>query len=171
MITLNLISPQQKNFLKVRRIYLYFRNLCGMILTYTILIAIIAIIAKNSLNILAINYENQNYLDIKEKEIKKINTQLAGVLAIQGQFTPWSKMLLDIFRLIPANIQIIDLEINKKNQTIKIQGIAKTRNDYLNLLTTLENSPMIKEFDRPVENLLSKEFINFNLILPYQYNF
>lgn len=169
MITLNLIPPEQKKLLKVKRLFLLLRNLSGLILFFTIIIAIILTLINYSLTLSSeLSQLNQKNLTFDEKGIKEINSKLKNINDIQTQHLYWPTTLRSIIEMIPTGVELKNLEIDS-TQLVKIEGVARTRNDYLNMLTALNNSEKIKDLESPLENLYSKENINFNLTLKYQF--
>jgi Tfp pilus assembly protein PilN len=172
MISLNLISPEQKKSLKTKRAYLLLKNLSSVILILTVLISIILILTYNSLDIeYNLSPNTKNSMDLDEKEIQMINDQLKDIITIQNQSLVWSNILISITSLIPEGIEINSLEIDKTTQLVKISGLAKARNDYLNLISALKNADNLENIQSPIKNLLSKEDINFTLSFTYKFNF
>lgn len=171
MITLNLISPEQKKILKIKQIFLLLRNLTGLILFFTITMAILLILTFHSLSLDAEFNQNPYFnLTYTEKDIRDINNRLKNIYQIQIQHLFWPEVIIPLVKIIPNNVEIKNLDIDKNNQLVKLEGIAKTRNDYLSLITALETEPKIKDLNSPFENLLKKENINFNLTFVYQFN-
>lgn len=172
MINLNLISPEQKKLLKTKRIYLLFKNLSSVILVFTIIISVALIFTYNSLDIFYnLNPYTKDSMSLDEQEINTINNQLNNIVTIQNRFTLWSKIIITITNLIPENIKVDNLEINKKTKKVRIDGFAETRNDYLDLINSLEQDENLSDLKSPLENLLSKEDINFSISFTYQFNF
>ncbi len=171
MITLNLISPEQKSFLKIKQLSLFLRNLTAAILTFIIIISIVLVLTNNSLDLAYNLYKNTpDIFTASSKNATEINKKLKSISTVQNQHTVWSKILISLLNLIPNNIELKNFKIDKTTQVVVIEGTAKTRNDYLNLITALQNSKNIKDLKSPLENLLSKENINFSLSFIYQFN-
>lgn len=171
MITLNLISPEQKNLLKIKQLYIFLRNLSGAFLAFVTIIATILILCNYTLSLkYDLNQNDKSGLTIEEKNVQELNKKIKNVNTVQNQYTVWSTIIVSILNLIPPNIELKNFEIDKTAQVVKIDGTAKTRNDYLNLITALENSKKFNNIKSPLENLLSKENINFSLSLIYQFN-
>lgn len=171
MITLNLISPEQKKILKIKQFFLLLRNLISLILFFTLIISIILILTHHYLSVdAAFNQNPYINLTYTEKDIQEINNQLKYFVDIQTSHIFWPEIIIPLVDLIPDNVEIKNLEIDGPRQLVKLQGIAKTRNDYLALINALETEPKIKDLKSPLENLLSKENINFNLSFIYQDN-
>lgn len=171
MITLNLISPEQKKLLKTKQIYLLFKNLCSLILVFIIIVSIVLMFSFNSLEVLyGLNPGTQNSMGLDEKEVQAINNQLNNIVQIQNQFIVWSDALIDITNLIPEGIEVDNLEINKITNNVKIDGFAKTRDEYLNLINSLKSNENLTKLKSPLENILSKEDITFSISFTYKLN-
>jgi len=169
MIILNLISPEQKKILRIKQLFLLLRNLFGLILFFTIIIAIALILTNYSLSLsYEYNQPTLNNIAFSEKEVQGINNKLKNVFTVQNQHTYWPPILIDLFNLVPNGVEINNLTIDKNTQVVKIGGLAKNRNDYLQLITSLQNNQQVKDLNSPLENLLSKEDIDFNLTFIYQ---
>ncbi len=168
MISLNLISPEQKNDLRYEYIYLSLRTLVWMVLSVTIMLSAIFISARLMLEnnyvtvVQQLTMVNQKNLGL-DQEINKINLSLKEVASIQKEFVKWSNFLIELTRAIPSNIIIASLNIEKSNMTINIQGQAQTREDFLKLKENLESLSYLSEVSSPISNLLTKTNVEFQL--------
>lgn len=169
IITLNLIPPQQKKELKLLQTYHYLKNLIFLALIGTILIAVILLIAKI---ILQNNFNktiNQTYLAVglakfSNLEIKKFNQDLKELKEIQKQYFPWLNFFLSLSKIVPEEITLQKLNLDDK-ATVQIKGVAKTRSDLLKFKDNLEKSNLFDKFTIPLEFLLKKENVEFDLNL------
>ncbi len=166
MITLNLISPQKKQELRLTQVYLAIKNLIILILFLATIIAIILLITKVILQ----NYFNEvvsdttlttKYANIFSEDIKKFNQQIKLVDKIQQKYIPWPNFFINFTKLMPDDIGIDSLTINENK--ILITGLAKTRAKLLELEDNLKKSDLFLEVTVPLENLLRKENISFNI--------
>ena len=168
MIKLNLISPEQKRLIKTKQTYLLIKNISGLFLVLVIIISILLILTYNSLNILYnLNPNTKASLNFDEQEIEKINSELSGIEMMQTNFTVWSDIILVLTQQIPENIQIKSLEIDNKETKVELSGFAEYRDDYLNMINTLKSNERVSNLKSPLENLLSKEDINFSITFNY----
>ena len=169
IITLNLIPPQQKKELKLLQIYIYLKNIIFIILVGVILIAVTLLLAKI---ILQNNFNktiNQTYLTVgiakfSNLEIKEFNQRLKQVEEIQGQYLPYLNFLFTFTDLVPKEVTLQKLNLNDKLM-LQINGLADTRDDLLNFKNNLEKANLFDEFTIPLENLLEKEEVKFELNL------
>lgn len=168
-ITLNLIPPQQKKKLKLFQVYIYLKNIIFITLIGAILIAIILSLAKI---ILQNNFNktiNQTYLTVGINkfynfEIKEFNQELKQVAEIQKQYIPYLNFILSFTDLVPQEVTFQKLNLNDKS-ILQIKGLADTRDDLLNFKNNLEKSNLFDNFTIPLENLLEKENVEFELNL------
>lgn len=171
MIILNLISPEQKKLLKTKQLFLLFRNISGLILFSVIILSITLILTNYSLGLSAeFTLNNPLGMKLNENEIKKINSQLKNIVEIQDKHIYWPEIITPLIKLVPPNIELTNFDIDYNTKMVNISGAAMTRNDYLNLITALENNDNIDNLQTPLENLLSKENINFSLNFTYKFN-
>jgi len=166
MITLNLISIDYKEKLKLKKLYLKIKNFLFIILIFFILASIILLFAKN---ILQNNFDELVILNslVKENsqkiggEIKTLNMKINAANNIQKQFFPWSKIIIDFTKIVPTGLEIHSLKVNKNSWVIT--GEVKDRETLLGFKKELEKSKYFSEVKSPITNLLQKENIDFEL--------
>jgi hypothetical protein len=137
--------------------------------------------------------EQSNLIVTKQQDynntIKKINEEIKLVDQFQALHINWSKVLLEISRLTPDDVFINQLEIQNKDnldlkkempsnntakttkiilpklkeKTVQIQGLAKTREAFLNFKQNLTDSPLFSGLESPFSNLLKEEDIKFTI--------
>ncbi|MFA6215698.1 MAG: PilN domain-containing protein [Patescibacteria group bacterium] len=166
MITLNLISPEKKQELRLTQLYLVIKNLIILVLLLTIMIGIVLLVTKAILQ----NYFNDvinettlttKYASIFNKELKEFNKQIRSVESIQKNYISWPNFFIDFAKLIPTDVKINDFTIN--NNKILITGDAKTREKLLEFKGNLEKSNLLSNVAIPLENLLKKVDVVFNV--------
>ncbi len=166
MITLNLLPPQKKEEIRLIQLYVVIKNLIIIILFFTIIIAIVLLFTKMTLQ----NYFNKivgqttlttKYSRLFNQDIKIFNKQLAEVDNIQKNHIIWTKFFIEFSKIVPAETTIYDLNINEDK--ILISGFSKSRARLLEFKNNLENSPLFSEITVPLENLLKKENLNFDI--------
>lgn len=172
MITLNLLSPENKQKTEELLIYLSIKNLLGSLLIFAAFSAIILLSAKL---ILANNFQTiieQTTLIVKEyggvnQKIKEINQKISSIDETQKKFTSWSAILEKIANLIPPNTTTSVIVMSRSNEEATLKGVANTRDDLLLLKTNLENANMFYSVKIPFSNLLTRENINFEFELKF----
>ncbi|OGG38215.1 hypothetical protein A3D55_01495 [Candidatus Jorgensenbacteria bacterium RIFCSPHIGHO2_02_FULL_45_20] len=166
MITLNLLPPQTKKEAHLLQLYLSLKNAIVLLLLFTTLAAITLLLAKLTLQEYFTRVVDQTtlttqYGNIFSKDIKDVNRQLTEVNKIQSEYIPWTKFFAELSDITPEGIVIFNVNINGKDVTLS--GFAQNRDQLLKLQQALSGSPLFLESDVPLENLLTRENINFNI--------
>ena len=170
MINLNLISPQQKYHLEERRRHFICENLIILIFLLTFIIALGLSFSKylilNNYQQLILEKTDQNLSGINQ-EIRELNNKLELMADIQAEYNPVAEKLAFFANLVPENIFITNLELEKKEDKdnifwlVSIRGKAKTREDLTNFQSTLNQTNGFSETEYPLSNLLKKTDIDF----------
>lgn len=168
MLSLNLVSQELKQEIKLRRVYALIKKINLVLIFTTAIVASVLLMAKfvlqNSFN----DIVEQTTLVMKNShaynnKIRQINSQLNTVAQIQGDFISWSKLLEKLANETPADIVFSFVKIDKESQTIKIKGKAATRDGLLVLRQNLENSAIFTNLDFPIKNILKQKNIDFEI--------
>ncbi len=168
MLNLNLVPPETKKAIKLKRIYRLTRQVSLILIFFTLFLTIILLIAKIILQInfnkvveetSLVNRNNQNY----NNQVQEINAKLKAIEKIQKGFIPWSYFIENISAFTPAGITYSLVKFDQQNESLKIRGLAKTRHDLLDLKANLEKSEAYQEIDFPIKNILTKENIIFDI--------
>ncbi|MFH1565084.1 MAG: PilN domain-containing protein [bacterium] len=176
MITLNLISPEYKKTIKIKKILRDGRNVFSYTMFIVILAAIILLIAKRLLD--------DNYFEAVEqatlisqnptenKTNKEINKKIKLAWQAQQDYMPWSRLIIMISKLVPDNVTIesfnVNSDVNKTEYKISLSGVAASRNDFLDFKKNLLEAKDLfeeKDIEIPLANLVEKEDIKFDIIL------
>ncbi|MBU4332119.1 PilN domain-containing protein [Patescibacteria group bacterium] len=141
-------------------------NLAAIILITTIAAGILLLISKM---VLQNNFYNsivssQIFLNKNRSltlSIQGVNSKLKTLKNIQADFTKLSDSLIEFSKLVPQDIQLHLLYIDKVNSTINIEGNAQTREGLLGFQENLEDSSLFSKVEYPLSNLLEKQDIKF----------
>jgi len=119
MININLISPKQKEAIKLQQIYLNFKNLMIVILLVIIVISIILLLGRLLLQNNFTKVVNETSLVLSQqqghnKKIKDINSQLELISKIQEHYLSWSDLFITVSQVTPKNISISSIQIKTK---------------------------------------------------------
>jgi len=166
MITLNLSPKEDQISYKQERIFLVIKNSFLLFLIFLIFITIVLICAKvylekNLDDLVGSSYISANLTKEIKIKVNNINTKLRQINEIQKDYYEFSKPLIALGQLIPNNIQITSLNLDKSTMQFSLKGISKTREDLLKLQNNLETSSLFKDLKFPLSNLLAKQNINF----------
>ncbi|HBT92253.1 MAG TPA: hypothetical protein DEA87_02135 [Candidatus Veblenbacteria bacterium] len=165
-ITLNLLSPTQKEYLRYERAYLQIRTVMWLMLTFTVIISGLLLVARlmlqdNYATVLTtttlVNDKNKSI----DRDIGSLNKSLKEVESIQADFIKWSKIIIDINKAIPDNVELSYLNLEQKTRLFNLNGKALNRDDFLALKANLEALSYFEELSSPLTNLLLREDVNF----------
>ncbi|MFH1522274.1 MAG: hypothetical protein ABIE43_00465 [Patescibacteria group bacterium] len=168
MLKLNLVSQELKNEIKLRHIYEMLKKANYILIAVTFFVAIVILTAKiimqNNFNEIV----EQTTLITKSSQAR--NTRVKEVIAkidyidkVQNDFIAWSFLFEDIAENVNDDVSFNFIEVNKERNEAIFKGIAKTRDGLLNLKKGLESSKVFINIDFPIQNILEKENINFEI--------
>lgn len=163
IITLNLISPQQRRRLRVQGAIKESRSLSVTILYVVLLVTAIMIYAKNLLQNMSEIFQNNttplaNSITVNDADkdtAQKISASLKDSIL-------WSDFLVTFAKVVPSDVIIHNIDIGADG-SLTISGQAPKRESLLNLQNNLTSSGLIKNLYSPVKNLLQSSNINFEL--------
>jgi hypothetical protein len=174
MITLNLIpeSIREENRLKhVYRLNVKF----GLIILYILII--VGVLVQVSKNIVVSGFDTvMTQSEIITKNSKAYNERARDInskISLVGQVVQdnhdWNGLILGIARLLPPGITLYHLYLNQESKSIRIAGMAETRDDLLMLKDVIDKSGYIKPVKLPMSNILEKKDISFDLESKFDY--
>lgn len=169
MITLNLIPPLQKKELRLLRVFIVIKNVIIYLLLYVTVAAIILLCAKlilqNNFNQVVADYNLNNRTgQLLGQEIKQFNQKLINIQTIQADYTAWSEFLISVNELLPNDVVLYNITLDKQTKEIQISGRAKTRQALLDYQQKLNASAYLEKVEIPLSTLLEKENIDFTII-------
>ena len=168
MLTLNLVSSDQRKEIKLRHIYNLIKTVSYTLIIILIITTIILLVAKIILQskfneIVAqttlVTETNQVY----NNDVREINNKLNFIEKIQNDYTPWSTLIKNLADITPADINFYYLKLNSQDQTIKIKGTAKLRSSLLDFKDKMTAATYFKNIEFPIKNILEKENIDFEI--------
>lgn len=168
MISLNLLSPDQKKDLKTKRIYMAIKELVMLALLFAALIGMLLVLAKYFLEEQLVNLIEKNAADIRNSQeinnqILAINKKLSTAKDIQDDFKKWSYLIKQVTELTPAGIYYNNYEIYHREKQLVLTGVAPNRQTLLSLQQALEASPLFASVQLPLSDLIEKENNNFTV--------
>ena len=168
MLTLNLIPQKLKKEVKLRRLYKELKRM-GYILIITALIMAIALlvaklILQNNFNkiieqttLVAESSQTHN------TKVRDINSQMGQISQVQSGFVELSLLIENLAAKTPENISLSNVKINRVPPSISISGHAGAREELLSFKENLEESPVYFDIEFPLQNILQKKNINFEI--------
>lgn len=168
MITLNLIPESIREENRLKHVYRLNVHL-GLIIFYIMII--VSVLTQVSKNILisgfdsvmaqsdAITKNSKAYND----RAKEINAKISLVGRVVQDNHDWNGLILDVSRLLPVGVSLSYLSFNQETKSIRLVGLADTRDSLLKLKEVIDKSGYIKEVKLPMANIIEKKDINFDL--------
>lgn len=168
MLKLNIISPELKKEIKYKFFYITLKNILFIILISLLTHTSLLLTAKYVLRAHANETNNRNILigsqtEDYNKKVKNINDQVSYIEKIQKDTVLWSEFTEILSHNINSGISIINFSVNQKSNVFVLSGYAKTRQDLLNLKSSLEELKIFNDITIPIDVLLKKENINFSI--------
>lgn len=166
MISLNLIPKDKKVELGLANFFITLKNIIILFLIITILVAISLLATKaalqNHFNIIV----GQSTLTTKfassfNRGVQQFNKKIAAVENIQNNYIVWTDFLIEFSKLVPDGTTIDSIDVSASQ--ILISGQAKDRQDLLNLEKKLKKTDLFYNVEIPLEDLLKKTNIDFNI--------
>lgn len=168
MITLNLIPESIREENRLKHVYRLNVRL-GMIIFYTMVIA--GVLAQVSRNIIVSGFET---VKAQSEQVTKnskayndrardINAKIALVGQVVQADRDWNALVLSIAELMPKGTVLYGLSLNQESKSVRLSGVAETRNDLLKLKERIDNSGFINPIKLPTASILEKTNISFNL--------
>ncbi|HNV97369.1 MAG TPA: hypothetical protein PKL13_03645 [bacterium] len=176
MLFLNILPKELKQDIKfsiineiVKKIIVLF---ILVLIFYSAILLFANFILLDNMKIRNINSSNSNLNNNSEKEVNNPSLQINNILNIQSKFFKPSLIIADMATISGDGISFESIYIDKVTNKISISGFAKTRDDLLYFKNNLMDSKNYSNVNFPIENLLTKEKIIFNLsfdIKSYEY--
>ncbi len=171
MIELNLLPPQEKDELKLERLYRWLIFYCSsavlIILLFIAFLALIWSFIIIQLKSYTANLENTRTsfqgqsIENQQKLITDFNHQLNKIDQIQNDHKYYSTILIRLSELIPSGIRIDAFVVDEQGKCT-LTGYAQKRSQLLLLKEALEKSSFFEKIDNPISNLTKQIDINFS---------
>lgn len=176
MIGLNLISPEYKKTIKIKKLMNDMQSLFLYIMFIAIVSAIILLIARRILEDNFVEAVSQTSLISRNPMENKMNMQTNKKIQlakyIQEDYIPWSRLIIRFSELVPENVTIESFIVNPSNKKdewdVRVSGLSIERKDFLDFKKNLLEAEDLfdpKKIEIPIDNLIEKENIKFNINL------
>ncbi len=110
-----------------------------------------------------ISIGTQNLVSPLAERARKVNSQLEAISVITDKLIPWSKVFDEINSATPVDINIKNETADGESGLVLISGFASTREGLLDYQKKLQGLPFVKTVDLPLENLVERENIGFQI--------
>ena len=168
MLSLNLISQETKQEIKLRRVYGVIKKIHHSLIIAAMTAATALLMAKIILQNNFNEIVEQTTLVTKNSQaynnkIKEINTRLNIVDKIQKDFIAYSFILEDLAAKTPKGVVLSFAKLDGDGAMIKIKGQADSRDNLLALKKNMEGSTTFKDIEFPLANILKQKNIDFEI--------
>ena len=163
IITLNLISPEQRSLLRQRGVMDELRGLAVSILFVVIFASTATFFARYLLANISDLFTSNAQATVAATTVKELDTNIAKLInnEINTEIN-WPNFLVRLSELVSAHVTINTLDV-LADGSVQISGEADTRNDLLKFQQQLQDSDVVSHLYSPVKNLLQPAKIIFEL--------
>lgn len=88
-----------------------------------------------------------------KKEVEEYNKNLKNFETLVQTREPWSKVLMEIAKNLPADMTIDTMSISRLERKVELAGHARTRGSVLQFRGSLLNSRLVRSVNFPLMNL------------------
>jgi hypothetical protein len=168
MLKLNIIPQSTKKEIKLKEILYSLKNLLYVIFIIFIFYSIIFLIGGLLLQIQFVKTVSETATASKNRaglslSVLDLNSQINSIAAMQNDFILWTGLLKFISDNTNDDIKYSQINMSKNDNTLSLRGMAGTRDSLIILKTSLEKSTYFSNINFPIQNLLEKNNINFEI--------
>jgi Tfp pilus assembly protein PilN len=104
---------------------------------------------------IALNRAKLETADIRDlqQQVLKLNQNIKEIKTIRGQQYKWSEVLLEIGQVMPSQVQLNSVEIERGTGKVVILGRAEDRDMVIETWSRLKKSEMFTDVNFPLPNL------------------
>lgn len=88
-----------------------------------------------------------------EKQVLALNTQISTINQIRSQHYEWSEALIALGNLIPSDMLVDILSLNRASGEVKITGVAGDRASVIKFWSDVHKTTYFKNINFPLSNL------------------
>ena len=173
MISLNIISPEQKKFILRFSTRVLIRRLGSILLAFTIILSILTYFSYYLLTVNKKFVDDQIAAEIKsielgkyaslEEAIKSLNNQLNSATKIQEEHISWIKIIDDLVNSKPEGLSFSSIRFNSETKNFQFSGRSLSRETLINYQTILNNSKYLSNINFPISSLIQKDEATFEI--------
>jgi len=172
MLTLNLLPPQEKEFLRlekmsrsaifVGRLFLFLVCIFAVLLAVTWLYLSAQVQAMNGL--VSAGEGGSSSLVARElgAKITDANQKIKLLSDLQNSRVPVVDVLKNLAMAVSPEIRFDSIQFDIKKKKVVLTGHASTREQLVAFQGKLEGCPLFSEIKSPVSNFIKSEDIDFN---------
>lgn len=173
MITLNIAPESLKKKIKSNVLFKMLKGVFVILLFSLAFFVTSLITCFLLLNSYSSNIKSQSYTITKSTEdftnkADIINKKIDEIALIQKGYTEFSNLFKFFSSNHNNNINISRIGVNKAEDTLRVAGQAKTRDDLLGLQEKINQSGIFEEAVLPFSNLVKETNISFEIVAKFK---
>lgn len=168
MVNLNLLSPEKRKALAKTLSYLTMErmalSLVAMLAATSGVLFLARTVVHGNLQAITAHREEtaREYASIN-KEIREVNAALGAIRGLERESFPWTTALAELFNLVPDNVTLRSLTVDRDGGSVILRGQAQTRDALLQFRERLTATPLLKNVSIPVSSLTIRENVDFEI--------
>lgn len=167
-LRLNLASPEKKRNLTVLIRYLFVKEMLEVIIFTLSLLAMMYIFAWFIVSDAMTDAVTSSLLVNRDapplnRDIQSLNHLTKNFVSSAESFSSLTPKVLELATILPDDIKLIGLDLDRRSNSITISGTAATRSALLNFQEVIGKVTWIKGVTAPNSQLFQKENINFEI--------
>ena len=165
-LRLNLLSPdKKKNFKNVVR-FLFIKEMLEFTILTVSLLGMMYLFAWWVITQAMSDVVSSALLVNREappvnRDVSEMNRKTRNVYLSSQDFAQLTPKIIEFASILPGDIKLVGIDLDRKKNTIVISGTATTRDALLDFQRIVNEVPWIKGVTAPNSQLLQKENINF----------
>ena len=97
-----------------------------------------------------------------ERQVIDLNNEIKTIESLNQNHYAWSKTMTELARLLPSDMRVTTLSIDRETGKLAISGTADNRDSVLRFWMVAKKSSFIKEIDFPLSNLEKPTTASYN---------
>lgn len=167
MISLNLLSPQQKEALRMRVYCALVSRLAAAGIMLAILLTAALVAVKIGLTRQLQTAQGRQLLSNEygtaNQDTLAINAATSRIGKLQDASVALSPIMHDLLGRVPDGVQLSVISIDARSRAFSVSGLAATRDQLLRFEESLRGSPYLAKLDNPLNNLFQKNDVRFTM--------
>ncbi len=168
MLSLNLISPQQQRYLKIKYLHLLIKNFLGLLIILSAILAIVLVFINANIKNLGQGLDSLKTAAVAQNQsqnlkIDQLNKKIADLEKISAAAYNWPLLLKELALATPEGVSLIELSANAEVKNFIIRGYAQTREQLITFKSNLDNIALFKKVESPLANYLEKANVTFEI--------
>lgn len=169
MISLNLLSPDQKEALRARVVYAMIERLMIAFVSSLLIASIVLLLIKIELTTNLSQVQTRQILSSEyvtvNNDIRLLNQQISRVETLQRMAVSPTELIRDVAARTPPGVRVTGMDFDVKTQSMRLNGTAAGRDDLLAYEETMRASPFVQSLQSPISNLFQRVDINFQFLI------